>query len=68
MAKRGATIAILTFTRQEEHLIERIDRNSARRREFVSKTTEALRFTTCSIIARKRKHKPKQRLMNQRRR
>ena len=63
MAK-GASTAVITFARYEERLIRRIDRNSARRREFVIKTTEALRFTTCSIITRKRKHVHKQRLMN----
>jgi hypothetical protein len=63
MAK-GASTATITFTRYEEHLIRRIDRNSARKREFIIRITEALRFTTCSIITRKRKHIHKQRLMN----
>ena len=63
MAK-GASTAVITFTRYEEHLMRRIDRNSARRREFVIRTTEALRFTTCSIITRKRKQVHKKRLMN----
>ena len=63
MAK-GASTATITFTRYEERLIRRIDRNSTKRREFVIRTTEALRFTVCSIITRKRKHVHKQKLMN----
>ena len=63
MAKR-ASVAVFRFTGYEERLIERIDKDSARRREFVIKTTKALRFTTCSIITRKRGHKRRKGLMN----
>jgi hypothetical protein len=58
MAK-GASVAVFRFTGYEGHLIERIDRDSVRKRELVIKTTEALRLTTCSIITRKRRRKCK---------
>jgi hypothetical protein len=64
MATKGAIVAVTTFTRYEEYLIKQIDQNSDRRREFVIKTTEALRFTTCSTITRKRKQVHRKRLMN----
>ena len=64
MAKRGATPSLLVFTQHEERLIVRIDQNSARRREFVIKSTEALKFTVCSIITRKRKQTGRKGLMN----
>lgn len=63
MAKRTSA-AVFTFTKYEERLIERIDKDSARRREFVLRTTEALKFTTCSIITRKRGQRCRKRLMN----
>ena len=61
---KGASAAVLTFTRYEERLVERIDKNSVRRREFVVRTTKALRFTACSLITRGRRQKRKKRLMN----
>ena len=64
MAKKGASIAVVGFIRYEERMIKRIDQNSVRRREFVIKTTKALRLTTSSIIMRKRGQKRRKRSMN----
>jgi hypothetical protein len=61
---KGASAAVFTFTRYEERLVERIDRDSAKRQEFVIMTTKALKLTSCSLITRGRKQKRKKRLMN----
>jgi len=64
MAKKGASTAVVGFIRYEERMIGRIDRDSAKRRGFLIKSTKALRFTVCSIITRKRGQTRRKRLMN----
>lgn len=58
---KGATIAATTFTWYEQRLVRLIDKRKKEKQEFVIESTETLKFTTCSIITRKRIRKHKRR-------